>query len=35
MMITVGRALDCKMGDHGFDSQGQINTPNLKKKIKK
>ena len=35
MTITVGKALDCKMGDHGFDSQGQINTPNLKKKTKK
>ena len=34
MMITVGRALDGKMGDRGFDSQGQINTPNLKKKNK-
>ena len=32
MMITVGTALDYKMRDHGFDSHGQINTPNLKEK---
>lgn len=31
---SVGRAIDCRAGGRGFDSQGQTNTQGLKKTLR-